>query len=280
MPWQPNLETAQQIAARSNRLVLIHFWAPWCQPCMRLEKEVFSRSETARAWKPTSFWSSSTPTRLPEPRGCTACRVCPPTSSSRPTAGWSPNFKVLRRANQYVAQLNQAAAGHRELVRKTARAIGCAAGVGGRDRRRRSAARDAMTPRPRRPCRWCRSAPDATRCQQPPPQFRGGPIRQLSRCSARRPVADPRQACRSAADKPPTIGMPSTSTSHRPPGQPCRRSQPGASDRSRQPHVHSARAQAHGRRRRITRSRFTTRRPRIATRCSFRSCRPAVRPSR
>ena len=46
MPWQPNLEAAQQLAGRTNRLVLIHFWAPWCQPCMRLEREVFSQAET------------------------------------------------------------------------------------------------------------------------------------------------------------------------------------------------------------------------------------------
>src|SRR5689334_6705470 len=46
MPWLPSLEAAQQVAARTNRLVLIHFWAPWCQPCMRLEREVFSKPET------------------------------------------------------------------------------------------------------------------------------------------------------------------------------------------------------------------------------------------
>ena len=45
MPWQPNLETAQRLANQTNRLVLIHFWAPWCRPCMRLEHEVFSRRD-------------------------------------------------------------------------------------------------------------------------------------------------------------------------------------------------------------------------------------------
>lgn len=48
MPWQPNLETAQQVAGQTNRLVLVHFWIKSCQPCLRLDKEVFSRAEVVR----------------------------------------------------------------------------------------------------------------------------------------------------------------------------------------------------------------------------------------
>ena len=40
--WENDVEVAKRLAAQTNRLVLLHFWAPWCQPCMRLDQEVFS----------------------------------------------------------------------------------------------------------------------------------------------------------------------------------------------------------------------------------------------
>ncbi len=47
--WQPDIATAQQIAGNTNRLVLVHFWAPSCKPCAQLDHEIFSRPETAQA---------------------------------------------------------------------------------------------------------------------------------------------------------------------------------------------------------------------------------------
>ncbi|MCE5267118.1 MAG: thioredoxin family protein [Planctomycetaceae bacterium] len=39
--WEPTLEAAQRVAAQTNRLVLIHFSAPWCEHCKWMEAQVF-----------------------------------------------------------------------------------------------------------------------------------------------------------------------------------------------------------------------------------------------
>ncbi len=49
IPWVRDLQTAQEIASRENRLVLIHFYADDCPPCQRLEQNVFPRPDVARA---------------------------------------------------------------------------------------------------------------------------------------------------------------------------------------------------------------------------------------
>src|SRR4051812_36630081 len=47
--WHKDLESAKVVAKETNRLVLVHFWAPSCGPCMALEQNVFNQPGVAGA---------------------------------------------------------------------------------------------------------------------------------------------------------------------------------------------------------------------------------------
>ncbi|MHB1037777.1 MAG: thioredoxin family protein [Pirellulales bacterium] len=49
MRWETNLETARQTALQTNRLLVLHFMQSRCPACLRMEREVFSQPEAARA---------------------------------------------------------------------------------------------------------------------------------------------------------------------------------------------------------------------------------------
>jgi protein disulfide-isomerase len=118
MPWQPNLEAAKRLAAQSNRLVLIHFWAPWCKPCVRLEKEVFSDPQTAKALEANFVMVKLNADEAPGTTRLYGVSSLPTDVITTPACQLVSQMQSPPSAAQYIALLNQAAAGHRSLARR------------------------------------------------------------------------------------------------------------------------------------------------------------------
>lgn len=49
LKWQPTLDEAKRVAAQTNRLILVHFWAPSCKECAQLDKNVYSQPHVQQA---------------------------------------------------------------------------------------------------------------------------------------------------------------------------------------------------------------------------------------
>ncbi|REK13015.1 MAG: DUF255 domain-containing protein [Planctomycetota bacterium] len=118
MPWQPNLETAQRVAAQTNRLVLVHFWAPWCRPCMQLESNVFSNRQTAQQLEANYVFVKLNADRAAAERRRFGVSSLPTDVIITPDGTLVAQLQSPPTVPQYVSKMNQAAAGHRSLARK------------------------------------------------------------------------------------------------------------------------------------------------------------------
>ena len=114
--WQPNLETAQRVAAQSKRLVLIHFWAPWCKPCRQLEQGVFAQPETGKALEANFVMVKLNVDDSPATARMYYVSSLPTDVIITPNGHLVAALPSPLTAPQYIAAMNQAAEGHRRLA--------------------------------------------------------------------------------------------------------------------------------------------------------------------
>jgi protein disulfide-isomerase len=113
--WQTNVEAAQRLAAQTNRLVLLHFWAPWCKPCLRLDSEVFSQPQFGPALE-----ANYVPVKINADEAQTIARAYGVTSLPvdviiTPTGKLVTILASPANLEKYITQLNDAAASHRQI---------------------------------------------------------------------------------------------------------------------------------------------------------------------
>lgn len=108
--WEATLESAQRAAGQTNRLVLIHFWAPWCGVCKRMETEVLTQppvaAELAANYVPVKINADNFPATARQYN----VTALPTTVIITPQGQLVDSMRGRVEASEYSARLNRVAA--------------------------------------------------------------------------------------------------------------------------------------------------------------------------
>lgn len=108
--WQPDLESARRLAAQNNRLILVHFWAPWCPPCRRLEQNVFQQQGVGPALEANFVLVKINLDEHPELQQQFNIRTIPCDLILTPQGQVVDKVQSKQTAQEYVHQMTQVAA--------------------------------------------------------------------------------------------------------------------------------------------------------------------------
>jgi YHS domain-containing protein len=107
--WQSDLEAAKQIAAASNRLVLMHFSASWCHWCKPLETNVFGQPQVAQALEANYVAVRMDYDQHRQVAKQYGVRGVPWDVVVTPDGSWVEDFNSPQTADQYAARVSKIA---------------------------------------------------------------------------------------------------------------------------------------------------------------------------
>lgn len=114
--WQADLPTAQRAAGATGKLVLVHFWAPWCKPCTNLEEQVFSRPEVAQTLNANFACAKINADQAPELAKTYNVTSLPTDVVLTPQGNLVAQLRCPQEAGQYIQQVGQVAEGYRKFT--------------------------------------------------------------------------------------------------------------------------------------------------------------------